>query len=286
MKTKECSVQLPRKARPSGIESVSFHDGMLVSADDLDTAARYPVSLLQSVLRAYLGCGVVCGFGLRVRRTVKGEPAWVLCVDRGLAIDCEGYPIELCAPVELDLTPDPCACEPPPPTVLIAVRRTTSDETSHRSDDANGCGRCRDDDAHECGRVREHTLVRAFTPEELDALSVCRRTPADRPDDDVRCDDHGDQSYETERRGWCEVLTTCPSCCCEAEWILLGAVTLDENRGIVGEPDHAGRRWVKPVEAMCAADRATTELAEKVAALEDAVSRLGKSPAARKAAGS
>lgn len=286
MKTKEYSVQLPRKARPSGTVSVSFHDGMLVSADDLDTAARYPVSLLRSVLRAYLGCGVVCGFGLRVRRTVKGEPAWVLCVDRGLAIDCEGYPIELCAPVELDLTPDPCACEPPPPTVLIAVRRTTSDETSHRSGDAHECGRCRDDDAHECGRVREHTLVRAFTPEELDALSVCRRKSAEQADDDSPCDDHGDERPDPEPGELCELLTTCPSCCCDAEWILLGSVTLDEKQGIAGEPDLSGRRWVKPVEAMCATDRATAGLAEKVAALEDAVARLGKSPAARKAAGS
>ena len=27
-------------------------------------------------------------------------------------------------PVELDLTPDPCACEPPPPTVLIETLPT------------------------------------------------------------------------------------------------------------------------------------------------------------------
>lgn len=280
MKTKECSVQLPRKARPTGLERVTFHDGMLVSADDLDTAARYPVSLLQSVLRAYLGCGVVCGLGLRVRRTVKGEPAWVLCVDRGLAIDCEGYPVEVCAPVELDLTPDPCACEPPPPTVLIAVRRTTSAEPTHR------CG----DDAEDCGRARDHALVRAFTPAELDALDVCRRDLTE-PQDDSRCDDRDEKDDTGWRTGWCEVLTTCPSCECDAGWILLGVVTLDDDRGIVGEPDLRSRRWVKPVEALCAADRATAELAERtvglaeqVARLEDTVARLSKTPAARKAA--
>jgi len=275
MKTKECSVQLPRKARPTGLERVTFHDGMLVSADDLDAAARYPVSLLQSVLRAYLGCGVVCGLGLWVRRTVKGEPAWILCVDRGLAIDCEGYPVELCAPVELDLTPDPCACEPPPTTVLIAVRRTTSAESTHRC--------C--DDAEDCGRVRDHTLVRAFMPEELDALDVCRRDLPE-PEDDDRCDDRDEKDDTGGRTGWCQVLTTCPSCECDAEWILLGAVTLDEDRGILGEPDLRAKRWVKPVEALCAADRVTAELAEQVARLEDTVARLSKTPAATKAADS
>src|SRR3712207_7968381 len=54
--------------RSTGIERVRFHDGMLVSADDLVAATDYPVSLLQSVLRAYFGCGVVCGLDLRPDR--------------------------------------------------------------------------------------------------------------------------------------------------------------------------------------------------------------------------
>ena len=83
---------------------------MIVTADDLDAAMRYPTSLLHIVFRAFFGCGVVCGLGLRP----KQSGGWVLCVDRGVAIDCQGHPIELCAPVELDLSPEACACEPPP----------------------------------------------------------------------------------------------------------------------------------------------------------------------------
>ena len=295
MKTYEkTSIRLPHKARPTGIESVRFHDGMLVSADDLGAASTYAVSLLQVALRAHLGCGVVCGLGLRVRRRVKTAAVWTVCVDRGTAVDCRGYPVELLAPVELDLTPDPCACEPPPSTVLIALRRITSDEATH---DACSCA----DHGSEpgCSRVRDQALVRAFTEDELRALpgGVCRREAAGGTAEKGAATATMEvcregQTGSGDSPGWCEALTECGGCGCDADWVLLGSVTLDADTGIVGTPDTSGRRRVKPVEALCALaamvgqvtdlQDEVADLTRRLASLEENAQRQVKPTAARK----
>jgi hypothetical protein len=277
MKTKERTAELPEKVKPTTIASVKFRDGMIVTADDLDAAMRYPASLLHTVLRSYFGCGVVCGLGLRVKKPVDKRPSWVVCVDPGLAIDCEGYPIELCASVELDLSPEACACEPPPEHVCIAVRRVTSEEASQ---DACSC----DVDAphFDCRRIRDHVVVKAFSEGEFDALpgTVCRRTPADEgtgcrptpadegnPKDQPKNDDTGssDQSWSD---ALCDTLTACTMCTCGECWILLGCVTLKEDKGIIGPPDTTDRRWVKPIEALC------TTVVDRIKQLEQKVDSL------------
>ncbi len=246
MTTTESTYVLPETTKPTTIEAVKFRDGMIVTADDLDAAMRYPTSLLRTVFRAYFGCGVVCGLTLRPKQT--GGGGWMLCIDRGVAIDGHGYPIELCAPVELDLSPEACACEPPPAKVCIAVRRVTSDEAPR---DACTCGL--DEPPCDCRRVRDHVLVKAFTEPELDALGdrVCRRTAGD-------------------KTPVCTALTACSACACGESWILLGCVTLGKDKGIVDPPDTSGRRWVKPVEALCAG------LVGRIGALEDAAAELPK----------
>jgi hypothetical protein len=281
------TLELPHKARPTGIERVRFHDGMLVSADDLDAAAAYPVSLLQSVLRAYLGCGVVCGLELRPTPTIGHEQVWTLCVDRGMALDCQGYPIELVAPVVLDLSPDACGCETPPPTVLIAVRRVTLD-----SDTRDPCS-CGDDGPHvSCRRARDQILVKAFTDAELKALpgSVCQLEPAkDEQQNGVsthvsavggppavsQAPAAGQASGG--RGDPCQVMKECPGCACDAVWVLLGAVTLDPKAGITAiETDR--RRWVKPVAALCALSQVTGIL-DRLTGLEKDVRTLRTAPA-------
>jgi hypothetical protein len=261
MTTTESTYVLPETTKPTTIEAVTFRDGMIVTAEDLDAAMRYPKSLLLTVFRAYFGCGVVCGLGLRVKH-IDGQPSWVVCVDRGVAIDCHGYPIELCTAVELDLSPEPCACEPPPQRVCIAVRRVTSDEAPH---DACTCDL--DEPRFDCRRVRDYVVVKAFTEPELYALGdqVCRRT-------------------EGDETAVCTALTACSACACGESWILLGCVNLDKDQGIVGEPDTSGRRWVKPVEALCpglvtqigAVENATSGLSDALSALTDRVAALEK----------
>ena len=119
---------LPEMTKATPIEAVKFKDGMIVTANDLEAAMRYPVSMFQTVMRSYFGCGVICGLELKLASRAQNHPTFVVCVDRGVALDCYGFPLELCAPVKIDLTPDPCNCDPPPEKVCIAIRRVTSDE--------------------------------------------------------------------------------------------------------------------------------------------------------------
>ncbi|MFE7629740.1 hypothetical protein [Kocuria sp. NPDC057446] len=276
MKTKTTRSELPYKEKATGLESAKFHDGMVVSAEDLETASQYPVSLLQSVLRSYFGCGVVCGLGLNPVTKLKGEPPWVVRVDRGLAVDCRGFPIELTCPVDLDFDPDPCSPDDLPSPVFIALRRTTSDE-----DGSQPCG-CSSDEAEECcTRVRDRALVKAFTRQQLDSLSgsVCGRLE----ELDNVFKESADTSDKAQPRGgaaveqasadtdWCSVLQEC-SCSCNSDWVLLGAVNLKQRvngtegnspQGIVGINADV-RRWVKPVEVLCEING----LIQRVGALE------------------
>ena len=112
---------------------------MLVTAEDLSAAMRYPLSVVQVLLKAYFGCGIVCGLDLNNpaerqgtemangqpgpagaapyapnppdapnRAPTECDPNFILTVEKGVALGCDGYPIEICGPLKLDLTPDPC----------------------------------------------------------------------------------------------------------------------------------------------------------------------------------
>ncbi|WP_035929180.1 hypothetical protein [Kocuria rosea] len=289
MKTKTTRSELPYKEKATGLDSAKFHDGMVVSAEDLETASQYPVSLLQSVLRSYFGCGVVCGLGLNPVTKLKGEPPWVVRVDRGLAVDCHGFPIELTCPVDLDFDPDPCSPDDLPSPVFIALRRTTSDE-----DASQPCG-CSSDEADEsCTRVRDRALVKAFTREQLESLSggVCGRLE----ELDTVFKESADTSDKAQPRGaaaveqatadtdWCSVLQEC-SCSCNSDWVLLGAVNLkqrvngtegDSPQGIVGINADV-RRWVKPVDVLCDVARSAGQvsgLVQRIDQLEAKVAQL------------
>ncbi|MBB2948482.1 hypothetical protein FB565_008265 [Actinoplanes lutulentus] len=145
---------MPEPARPTGIDSIRFRDGMIVTAEDLDTAQRYAVALLETVLRAYFGCGVVCGLDLRIKKPAGKRQSSVLEVGRGVAIDCRGLPLELCKPVDLDLSPDACGYAESPGTVVILLRRVVPPENP----------------GDDCRRVPEQVMVKAVSEEELDAL--------------------------------------------------------------------------------------------------------------------
>src|SRR4051795_229533 len=121
--THDC--ELPHLVRPMPVQSVKFKDGMVITADDLDTAMRYPLGVFQTLVRAYFGCGIVCGLEIRDPGAGDYKPAagsdciklpqpnFTVCIEPGVALGCDGYPIELCAPVKLDLRPDPCCVTPP-----------------------------------------------------------------------------------------------------------------------------------------------------------------------------
>jgi hypothetical protein len=262
----------PQVLVPTSIERVQFHDGQLVDAEALTSATMFPVSLLQLVLRSYLGCGIVCG--LEVIRPDEERPC--VRIRPGVMVDCDGYPVELCREVVLDLTPDPCACETEPRTLCIVMRRATS-EDAPRQPCGCGCG-CGGTEGshHDCNRARDQVLIKAVDLERLDPVRdhVCSKLS----DDPGGGDDSG-KPGEPEAPGAagpraepdrasilgpgseqehpdCACLMACAErCCAERSWVLLACITIRhaDDQGCasgytLGEVDPDGRKYVKPIE--------------------------------------
>src|SRR4051812_33565458 len=168
-----------KKTQPGSTEAVQFSDGMLVTAEDLGAAMRYPLSVVQVLLRAFFGCGIVCGLDMKAAaapppappeqrdaagNVVAPRPAecdadYGLIIGTGVALGCDGYPIELCGPLKLDLTPDPCRLDRGAKTMSVAIRRVTAAEAAARP---CGCGSAGDSSGQQCTRMRDHALVQAF----------------------------------------------------------------------------------------------------------------------------
>src|SRR5262249_19109204 len=179
--THHCALP-PPVTRSTSLQTTKFKDGMVITADDLDTAMRYPLAVFQTLIRAYFGCGVVCGLEVSIKEPGKPKdpkdkrkPPVVVCIGRGTALGCDGYPIELCAPVILPLTPDPC-CDDPPKCVCIAIRRITSDEAPR---DDCGCSKDTDAPRYQCTRVKDHVEIQAFAHDDLPKGTCARPAPKD-----------------------------------------------------------------------------------------------------------
>ncbi|HYJ30854.1 MAG TPA: hypothetical protein VEW25_11000 [Allosphingosinicella sp.] len=248
---------------------------MLVTADDLSAAMRYPLSVIQVLLKAYFGCGIVCGLELedpaaekKALETTNGERAaegdgnFVLTVKKGVALGCDGYPIEICGPLKLDFTPDPCRPEVRPKTMFVAARRVTAPEAAGRP---CGCGPTGGEPAQQCTRVRDHALVQAFAEKDLPA-ALCQ----------VVAPSEEESAAEAVAITVCDCLKQCGECaCCGEPWVLLGSVVVGEK--CLETIDMSGRRYVKPIACACASAASKGE--------EKAPARTpGATPAARKPA--
>jgi hypothetical protein len=244
-----------KKTQPGSTQAVQFSDGMLVTAEDLSSAMQYPLSVVQVLLKAYFGCGIVCGFELTDPTATQSaatgangavdaagrplgrgrEPNYILAIERGVALGCDGYPIELCGPLKLDLTPDPCRHDPGEKTLLVAACRVTATEASARP---CGCGSTGSAESQQCNRKLDHVLVQAFE-DGYPMPAFCRR--------DV---DAAEPAPGSEAA--CACLKRCgENACCGEAWVLLGSVKIDQQglRAI----DQRGRRYVKPIACNCRA---------------------------------
>lgn len=250
----------PQALLPTAMERVDFHDGQLVDADALTAAMMFPVSLLQLVLRSYLGCGIVCG--LEVVRPDEDRPC--VRITPGVMVDCHGYPVELCREVVLDLTPDPCACDTGPRTLCIVMRRATTQDAPRQPCACEcGCGGA-GGGHHDCNRVRDQVLIKAVDLDRLDPVRdhVCSNL-ADDPGEHPDCGKPGVPgeaailgTADEQEHPDCACLMTCAErCCAERSWVLLACITIRPAEGdpcasgyTLGSVDRAGRRYVKPIE--------------------------------------
>src|SRR5437763_12078647 len=69
-----------------------FVPGVLLQDDDLNQVVDYGRDMIRLLLRAMLGCGILCGF--RVTAAIKCGKLTII-VEKGVAIGCGGDLIEL-----------------------------------------------------------------------------------------------------------------------------------------------------------------------------------------------
>ncbi len=227
--------KLPSETRRTNVKSTIFSDGMVVSAGDLDTAMRYPVDLFQVLIRAYFGCGVVCGLRMH-EEPKKSTKTFCVTIEPGVALDRAGHPLQICEPVTLNLEPDPCSPCGAPEEVCIAIRRDTTLESPRN--DGDSCGESSTSGC-QYGGLREGVLIQAFPGGSLPA-QICKREP---------------QTNAEIKRGLvkekvCECLRECEDCgCCGESWVLIGCVKLGKC-GIT-EVHEEGKKYVKPIHCGC-----------------------------------
>jgi hypothetical protein len=256
-----------KKTQPGSTEAVQFNDGMLVTAEDLGAAMRYPLSVIQVLLKAYFGCGIVCGLDIKhpgeeqAAQTAaeEAEPGdegaprdgdlnFILTIERGVALGCDGYPIEICGPLKLDLTPDPCRKDRGRKEMFVAARRVTAAEAAARP---CGCVSTGGGPAQQCTRMRDHALVQAFVRQDLPA-ELCR---AAAPPAKTSIDGTSPRPNPAVQPGGaaaadCASLKQCGECaCCGDPWVLLGSVWVDQQG--LGTVDRSVRRYVKPIACIC-----------------------------------
>jgi hypothetical protein len=268
-------------SRPGSTEAVKFTDGMLVTAEDLNAATHYPLAVTQVLLRSYFGCGIVCG--LKVTRPQgTAERSLIVEIDRGVALGCDGYPIELCKELRLDFSPDPCGCPAAPGTKVakyIAIRRITATAAPPRE---CGCGPAAGEPGQQCSRFGDHVIVQAFDQEDLPA-GICMQPRAPT----------GSEPKPHVHSGACECMTHCSDCDpCAEPWVLLATAIVNAETVIVERIINAGDdvgiyggpRWVKPIACLCGAEggyakaaevnRAFEGINEKLKVLDDRIRRL------------
>ncbi|MGC1951660.1 MAG: hypothetical protein WA970_03585, partial [Gammaproteobacteria bacterium] len=213
--------QLPEATEPTALERVRFKDGMVVNADDLHDAMTYPVDVLRTLARAYFGCGIVCG--LEVKH--KEDTNFTIEVKKGVALDCYGYPLELCGSVSLDLKHDKCAESD---TVYIAIRRVTTDELPRPASDCAGEAR---EPEYQCTRVQEHVQIKVFAKDNL-PKTICMHAEAEEleeeeSDEECEREEGGADAMGAAQDGLdlCACLTVCEDeACCDDAWVLLACV--------------------------------------------------------------
>ena len=213
------------------VRSTVFGDGMVVTAADLETAMEYPVEVMQTLVRAFFGCGIVCG--LEVAKDTNDAKEPILRIKPGVALDCDGFPLRLCKAIDVDVKRDPCEKEPPT-KFCVAIRRHREPEALRN--DADACG---SDSASRCTprRMREGVEVRVFPAEPPKG----KRGYV--PPSDV-C--YVEDPKKTGPTGQ-ECMKACGDCAHRgSSWVLLACFELAKDQ-IKGDLELGHRKYIKPV---------------------------------------
>ncbi|REE18412.1 hypothetical protein B0G71_1428 [Paraburkholderia sp. BL27I4N3] len=197
------------------LERPRYSPGLLLEADDLTAGIDYTRDLMRLMFRSLFGCGVVCGLGVTAKLTCHGKEVTV-GVDKGLALDCMGNPIQICKAQTLvyDLG---CSGKPPKAIFVVAcyVERCCSPRDVA----------CSEDDSS--GQTVNTRSVDGFQIKLYDHRPECAcgcETKEEKTDEKKDAPDPC-ACYDDHNRGVCD-------CGCDCNCVLLAVITEpDSNTG-------------------------------------------------------
>jgi hypothetical protein len=212
-----------------------YAPGLVLMDTDLETAVTYQLDRSRLILRALLGCGVICG--LRVTAKLEQECQRLsVTVACGLALDGCGDPVEVKNPVTLKLEKR-CGTWPADQFWVVLRRREWRCEPRASylpCEEAQG--------ESEPTRIREGFELKLAR--EKPCLCWTRPSEAD-------CASPNEAEIDREERlGKCLV---CPPCECGCDdWVLLATLIRETDSEKPNDlddwkVDHGGRRWLRPV---------------------------------------
>lgn len=232
-----------------GLQRPRYSAGLLLRDDDLGLAVDYTRDLSRLLFRSLVGCGVVCGLGVKA---VEKCGKLLVSVAKGVALDCCGNPIHVCGDLEIA---QPLDCGEPPPECFWVLLRYVE----------------------KCCAPR--TAMCASEEDEAATSSVCTRAmdgyevmvTSNRPECVCGCIPPADAGgrffdcYKGQKAGECETCADggpssgtgggcgcgCDDCACE--WVVLARVCSikdakydDKLGGIEWKVEHKYRRYVRP----------------------------------------
>jgi hypothetical protein len=219
-----------------GLMRPRFGPGQLLRDDDLRQGVDYTRDLSRLLFRSFFGCGVVCG--LEVKATFACD---VLTVEiaEGLALDCKGDPVHVCAKKTIVVDPrcTSVALNPPLWVVLRGTEKCCAPRQAASCDAGDG------DSTTQCTREVDGFEMRVVTE-----LSGCECGCPDGTNqwhkDACQCADPVAKCYQAHYEGKCGC--SCGDCSdCDCDWILLARLDLDKNKVWTAYFDC--RRFIRPV---------------------------------------
>ena len=242
----------------------SYSPGLLLRDDDLTQAVTYTRDLNRLMFRTLFGCGVLCGLVVTFVSAACGKLKFT--IDKGVALDCEGDPIEV--PEQHTVTIDLCTADGQPKQlsklwfVLCRYDKCCAPRSA-------SCGSDDDETVSVCTRERDGFEIRVVDtrpecacgcqpPEEIAVASADaaeKESPASKsatpsaqykkaeavePDPRYDCVDCQNECHHNHYAG------KCPCDCCDCDCVILARAS-KRNGQDVWDLWHNVRRFVRPV---------------------------------------
>lgn len=232
---------------PSTLVRPEYGPGLLLNDDDLRQAVDYTRDLNRLIFRALLGCGVICGFKVSTEFECGHL---VVKIEKGVALDCHGDPVNLTAAASIVIDP---SCGADLPTKLWVLVRRYQRACAPRG---TVCCPDDDDDAHSVStRIRDgiEIVIVKDKPEcacgcpesETPAAAATNAKAVKRASAAAAADGNQEpgECYKPHVEGKC-------NCDCgdgaDSEWIILARLDLTDPKNNGWTSEHGVRRFIRP----------------------------------------